>query len=185
MMKISWKTVQRWKEGWARKRLMFKDRLDAVNLKREWLLKIESGWLCSNFQLRSMGVLYQSVSQPYRPVSTMLSLLSPLSLSVVGVKHSKPRKFFSQFDILNAWTWLHLPALLSAFYHQVHSSALWELVFFAATYRGIWLHYMVLVRMNLIWLADLHSNNKTTVGIRVLTDRAKCCPIQVPSASAQ
>ena len=120
-------------EGWlGQKKLMFKDRLDAVNLKREWLLKIESGWLCSNFQLRSMGVLYQSVSQPYRPVSTMLSLLSPLSLSVVGVKHSKPRKFFSQFDILNAWTWLHLPALLSAFYHQVHSSALWELVFFSA-----------------------------------------------------
>ena len=117
-------------EGWlGQKKLMFKDRLDAVNLKREWLLKIESGWLCSNFQLRSMGVLYQSVSQPYRPVSTMLSLLSPLSLSVVGVKHSKPRKFFSQFDILNAWTWLHLPALLSAFYHQVHSSAFWELVF--------------------------------------------------------
>ena len=115
MMKISWKTVQRWKEGWARKRLMFKDRLDAVNLKREWLLKIESGWLCSNFQLRSMGVLYQSVSQPYRPVSTMLSLLSPLSLSVVGVKHSKPRKFFSQFDILNAWTWLRLPAMLLHF----------------------------------------------------------------------
>ena len=118
--------------GLGQKKLMFKDRLDAVNLKREWLLKIESGWLCSNFQLRSMGVLYQSVSQPYRPVSTMLSLLSPLSLSVVGVKHSKPRKFFSQFDILNAWTWLHLPALLSAFYHQVHSSALWELVFFSA-----------------------------------------------------
>ena len=116
--------------GLGQKKLMFKDRLDLVNLKREWPLKIESGWLCSNFQLRSMGVLYQSVSQPYRPVSTMLSLLSPLSLSVVGVKHSKPWKFFSQFDILNAWTWLHLPALLTAFYHQVHSSALWELVFF-------------------------------------------------------
>ena len=119
--------------GLGQKKLMFKDRLDAVNLKREWLLKIESGWLCSNFQLRSMGVLYQSVSQPYRPVSTMLSLLSPLSLSVVGVKHSKPRKFFSQFDILNAWTWLHLPALLTAFYHQVHSSALWELTFFRSS----------------------------------------------------
>ena len=146
--------------GLGQKKLMFKDRLDAVNLKREWLLKIESGWLCSNFQLRSMGVLYQSVSQPYQPVSTMLSLLSPLSLSVVGVKHSKPRKFFS-FWYLECLNLTSPASFAPAFYHQVPSSALWDLVFFAADYRGIWLHYMVLVRMNLIWLADLHNNNQT------------------------
>ena len=117
--------------GLGQKKLMFKDRLDAVNLKREWLLKIESGWLCSNFQLRSMGVLYQSVSQPYQPVSTMLSLLSPLSLSVVGVKHSKPRKFFS-FWYLECLNLTSPASFAPAFYHQVHSSALWELVFFSA-----------------------------------------------------
>ena len=39
--------------------------------------------------------------------------------------------------------------------------------------------------MNLIWLSDLLNNDQTAVGIRVLTDRAKCCPTQVFSASAQ
>ena len=57
--------------------------------------------------------------------------------------------------------------------------------FFTTAYRGIWLHYMVLVRMDLIWLSDLLNNNQTAVGIRVLTDRAKCCPTQVPNTSAQ
>ena len=132
-----------------------------------------------------MGVLYQSVSQPYRPVSTMLSLLSPLSLSVVGVKHSKPWKFFSQFDVLNAWTWLRLPAMLLHFTTRSTLLHCENSLFFAAAHRGIWLHYMVLVRMNLIWLSDLLNNNQTAVGIRVLTDRAKCCPTQVLSASAQ
>ena len=35
--------------------------------------------------------------------------------------------------------------------------------------------------MDLIWLSDLLNNNQTAVGIRVLTDRAKCCPTQVPN----
>ena len=46
---------------------------------------------------------------------------------------------------------------------------------------------MVLVRMDLIWLSDLLNNNQTAVGIRVLTDRAKCCqhkcPAQVPNGA--
>ena len=68
--------------------------------KRSWP---DLGWLCQNFQLRSMAVLYQPVSRPYPSVSSSLSLLSLLSLSVVkgnmvGAKHSGRRRFFFQFD---------------------------------------------------------------------------------------
>ena len=57
------------------------------------------GWLCQNFPLGSMGVLYQPVSRPYLSVSSSLSLLSLLSLSVVNwnmveAKHSGWMRFF-------------------------------------------------------------------------------------------
>ena len=96
-------------ERGRQKKVIFMDGLGAVNLKPEWLLKMEPAWLgmtLPEFQLRSMAVLYQSVSQPYPSVSTSLSLLSLLSLSVVnGNMHSGCGHFFFQFDILNVWTW--------------------------------------------------------------------------------
>ena len=77
------------------------------------------GWLCQNFPLGSMGVLYQPVSRPYLSVSSSLSLLSLLSLSVVNwnmveAKHSGWRRFFFQFDILKLGGHLGIRCLLSS-----------------------------------------------------------------------
>ena len=121
LLKISRKVGGKKKEKraglfWAgQKEVIFMDGLGAVNLKPEWLLKMEPAWL---------GMTLPEFSTPIngRLVSVCIATLSVcIYIAITAISFiassSKWRHAFWQFDIFNVWTWseegtLASPAIL-------------------------------------------------------------------------